>query len=330
MHAQRIVVTGASGLVGGRLVPYLEAAGYDVTRLVRRPAERPGESQWDPQHGRIDANVVEGAVAVINLAGVSIAGGRWSEARKRDILTSRVDATRLLARTIVESKAKPAAFVSTSAIGYYGDGGSNVLTEQSPRGSGFLADVCEAWESSASPAQEAGVRVVHPRFGIVLGREGGMLAQLRKLFGFGLGGRIGSGQQFMSWVDLDDLVHLLGFLVIDDSLSGPVNAVAPNPVTNREFTEALGASLGRPTLLPAPAFAVRTAMGQMADELVLVSQRAIPAALDRAGFGFDYPTIDASLRHQLRNEAAISTMRTPHSMPTTQRENAYSLGAQDR
>lgn len=310
MTAKRIVISGASGLVGGRLVPFLESSGYDVTRLVRRPARNAGESQWDPAKGVIDPHVVSGADAVINLSGVSIAGKRWSEARKQEIRRSRLDATSLLAETIAGLEQKPSAFISTSATGYYGDGGSEILTEQSPNGAGFLADVCNWWESAADPAVQAGVRVVHPRFGIVLASEGGMLPQLKRLFGLGLGGRIGNGEQYMSWIDIDDLVRALEFLVSNPTIEGPVNAVAPNPLMNRDFTNTLGRTLGRPTLFPAPEFAVRGILGQMAEELVLVSQRALPDGLQNAGFEFQAPTMERSLQRQL-----VSRARSQPSTP---------------
>ncbi len=308
----RIVVAGASGLIGGRLVSYLTAAGFEVVRLVRRPVQRSGERNWDPARGTIESGALDGAFAVVNLAGVSIAGKRWSESRKREILQSRLDATQLLARTLAEQRKPPMVFVSMSAIGYYGDGGTTVLTEHSPKGEGFLSDVCDQWEAAAVPAALADIRVVHPRLGIVLAAEGGMLAQLKRLFGLGLGGRIGSGDQYMSWIDIDDLVRAIGFLISDSRARGPVNVVSPCPVTNRSFTEALGQSVGRPTGMPAPGFAVRAMMGQMADELVLVSQRARPERLLERGFDFHSPTLEQSLlrQFQLSNTTANSPIVT--------------------
>lgn len=299
MERKRIVISGSSGLVGSRLVPYLQQEGFEVVRLVRRPATGAGEVQWDPARGVLDPAAIDGAHSVINLAGVSIAGKRWSEERKREILRSRIDATNLLARTIVSSPNRPSSFVSTSAVGYYGDGGNQVLTEQSPNGAGFLAAVCHDWEAAAQPAADAGIRVVHPRFGIVVAHEGGMIAQLKRLFGLGLGGRIGNGEQFMSWIDIDDLTRLLLRSVTDERLEGPVNAVAPNPATNREFTEAFGAAIGRPTVIPVPTFGIRAMLGQMGEELILVSQRAIPRRMLDENFEFRYPTIDRSLRKEL-------------------------------
>ncbi len=312
MTAKRIVISGASGLVGGRLIPFLESSGYEVTRLVRRPARNAGESQWDPANGAIEPHVLSGAQAVINLSGVSIAGKRWSGARKQEIRQSRLDATSLLAQTIAGVDDKPSVFISTSAIGYYGDAGTDTLTEQSPNGAGFLAAVCRDWEAAADPAAHAGVRVVHPRFGIVLASEGGMLPQLKRLFGLGLGGRIGNGEQYMSWIDIDDLVRALEFLVADPSIEGPVNTVAPHPLTNRDFTNTMGKTLGRPTFLPAPELAVRGVMGQMAEELVLVSQRALPERLLNAGFEFQAPTMEQSLHNQL-----VSPLKPQPATPLT-------------
>ncbi len=310
MKKDRIVVAGASGLIGRRLVPLLEASGYDAIRLVRRPAQGAGERTWDPVHGTIEAGALDGAFAIVNLAGVSVAEKRWSESRKREILQSRLDATGLLARTIAEQREHSAVFVSTSGIGYYGDGGSSILTEESPNGSGFLADVCQLWEAAAVPATQTGTRVVHPRFGIVLASEGGVLAQLKRLFGLGLGGRIGNGDQYMSWIDIDDAVRAVGYLIASSDSSGPFNVVTPNPVTNRAFTVALGKSLGRPTLMPAPGFAVRAMMGQMADELVLASQRALPARLIEDGFEFHAGTLESSLQRQIEMANTSFNSRT--------------------
>lgn len=306
MSSKRVVLTGASGLVGGRLVPYLDSCGYDVVKLVRRPVKTPVERHWNPAEGVIEPGVLEGAAAVINLSGVSIAGKRWNDARKREILQSRIDATSFLARTVAESRHKPDVFISTSAVGYYGDGGITVLTEDSPRGDGFLADVCQAWEDAAAPAREAGVRVVHPRLGSVLAGEGGMLPQLKRLFGFGIGGRLGGGDQFMSWIDSDDLVRAFEFLITHPAMKGPVNAVSPISVTNRTFTHTLGTSLHRPTMIPAPAFALHAVMGQMADELLLISQRVVPMQLIEHGFVFESSYLDRSLQRQLSGPGVLT------------------------
>ncbi|HET9660444.1 MAG TPA: TIGR01777 family oxidoreductase [Thermomicrobiales bacterium] len=308
MARQRIVVTGSSGLVGTRLVPYLEFAGYDVIRLVRRKPTGPSERYWNPLDKEIDQSALDGAFGVINMAGVSIADKRWSASTKQAIYNSRVNGTRLLASAIANSPDPPTVLVSTSAVGFYGDGGSTVLTEASENGSGFLADVCEAWESAADSARDVGIRVVHPRFGIVMAGEGGMLPRIARLFRLGLGGRIGDGEQFMSWIDLDDLVRVLLYSVESKGSGEIINAVSPNPVTNREFTEALAETLHRPAIIPVPEFGVRIALGQMGEELVLVSQRAIPLALEKADFQFLYPTIQGSLRHELHPDTSARNL----------------------
>lgn len=311
MESKRIAIAGSTGLVGGRLVPYLQQNGYDVLELVRREPRRPNEVRWDPAKGSIDAAALEGVDAVINMAGVSIASKRWSEATKQAILKSRLDATSLIANTITSLRDKPGVLVSTSAVGFYGDGGDRVLTEQSPRGDGFLASVCAQWEAAADPAANAGIRVVHPRFGVVLAREGGLLPQISLPFRFGLGGKIAGGNQYQSWIDIDDLVRVLHFLVERADIEGPVNTVAPEPATNAEFTGALGKALHRPTIVPIPAFGIELLKGQMGKELILVSQRATPTRLEQAGFDFLYPTIETSLNHQLTTEVASPKESVP-------------------
>lgn len=295
----RIAVTGSSGMVGRQLVPFLRTGGHDVMRLVRRRPRVADEIHWDPATGQIDAAVLEGVDAVIHLAGVSIAGGRWTRARKEAIRESRVDGTRLLAETLAGLAKPPRVLVSASATGYYGDGGETVLTESAEQGSGFLADVCAGWEAAASPASDAGIRVVHPRFGIVLGGSGGMLAQLAPVFRLGLGTPLGSGQQWMSWIALDDLLGIVLHAVSDDQVAGPLNAVAPEAVTNAEFTETLAGVLHRPVLFRAPAPALRLVAGELADALLLASQRARPARLEEQPFRFEFPTLDDALRHEL-------------------------------
>jgi uncharacterized protein (TIGR01777 family) len=306
MRKRRIAIAGSSGLVGSRLVRHLEANGDEVIRLVRQRPTGPGSVFWDPAGGQLDAGAIEGVDAVVNLAGVSIAGKRWSAARKQQILQSRIDATSLLARTMATLPNIPRVFISTSAVGYYGDAGSALLTEAALRGDGFLAGVCEQWEAAADPARQAGIRVVHPRFGIVMAGDGGMLPPIARLFRFGLGGRIGNGQQFLSWVDLDDLVAIIDFLIDADTMDGPVNAVAPQSVTNVEFTQTLGSVLRRPTSIPVPALAIRLLMGEMGEELVLASQRAVPDRLQDTGFAFRYPSLERSLRHALDRPAETS------------------------
>ena len=295
-----MVVSGASGLVGGALVAALEVAGVRVVRLVRRrPA--PGESDvgWDPASGTIDARGLEGADAVVHLAGESIAAGRWTPARKDAIRRSRVDGTRLLAETLARLSRPPGVLVSASAVGYYGSRGDEALTEASAPGTGFLADVCRAWEAAAQPARDAGIRVVTPRIGMVLAARGGALARMLPPFRLGLGGVVGSGRQYMSWIALDDLVGAIRHVIGDGDVAGAVNAVAPLPVTNREFTRTLGRVLGRPTLAPLPAPVVRLLFGEMGEALLLDGARALPARLQAAGFRFRHPGLEAALRSVL-------------------------------
>ena len=294
-----IVVSGASGLVGRQLVAFLRTGGHTVYRLVRREPAAPDEIYWDPRAGEIDAAAVEGMDAIVHLAGESIAGGRWTQKRKERILASRVDGTRLLAETIARLRVPPSVLVSASATGYYGSCGDELLTEDSGSGTGFLADVCRAWEAETAPVTSAGIRVVSPRFGVVLAGNGGLLARVANLFRLGLGGRLGDGEQYFSWIALDDLLYVIHRAITDPSLSGPVNAVAPHPVTNREFTAALGRVLGRPAVLPAPEHALRLVFGEMADELLLTSQRTVPARLIDDGFHFAFPALEGALRHEL-------------------------------
>ena len=294
-----IVVSGASGLVGRQLVAFLRTGGHTVYRLVRREPAAQDEIPWNPRAGEIDAAALEGMDAIVHLAGESIADGRWTQARKQRILTSRVDGTRLLAETIARLRMPPSVLVSASASGYYGSRGDELLTEDSGSGTGFLADVCRAWEAEVAPAASAGIRVVSPRFGVVLAGNGGLLKRVTNLFRLGLGGRLGDGEQYLSWIALDDLLYVIHRAITDPSLSGAINAVAPHPVTNREFTATLGRVLGRPAVLPAPESALRLVFGGMADELLLTSQRTIPARLIDSGFDFAFPTLEDALRHEL-------------------------------
>lgn len=298
-----VAITGASGLVGSALSKELSNQGHTVLRLVRKPPQSGDEIYWDPSSGAIDANALEGVDAVVNLAGVSIAGGLWTSGRKEAILRSRVDGTRLLSETLAGLDRPPQVLVSTSAVGYYGDGGDGILTEESPSGTGFLSDVCRAWEDAATPARESGIRVVHPRFGVVFAQEGGILPLIALPFKFGVGGNIGSGNQYMSWIAIDDLVAILIETITNNSLRGAVNAVSPNPVTNAAFTRALGATLHRPTFMKVPAKIARIVGGDLARELILVSQRAVPEKLQDAGFSFTYPNVEDALSRSLGKEA---------------------------
>lgn len=293
----KIAVTGASGLFGAALVPALEAAGHEVVRLVRRRPASTQELEWDPQAGTIDAAGLAGTHGAVHLSGATI-GRRWTDARKAEILDSRVTSTRLLAETLAALDPRPSALVCAGGIGIYGDRGDEILTEESELGSGFLADVGRAWESACEPARTTGMRVVNLRAGIVLSRKGGALGRLLTPFKLGLGGRVGSGQQWWSWVALDDVVGAIRF-ALEGDLAGPVNLVSPNPVTNAQFTKALGKAVGRPTVFPFPSFAAKAVFGEMAEEALLTGQRALPARLIDAGFAFEYPEIDSALTRAL-------------------------------
>jgi hypothetical protein len=293
----KIVIAGASGLVGNALVTALRAEGHDVRRLVRRAARAPDEIAWDPARGEIDRERISGVDAVVNLAGENLGAGRWTAARRERILRSRIDATRTLVAAVLGAAVKPAVFVNASAVGFYGDRGDEVLDEQSTRGTGFLPDVCAAWESAAERVGQVNVRTVMLRFGVILAREGGALAKMLPLFRLGLGGPLGTGRQWMSWISLDDAVGAIGLALRDDRVRGPVNVVAPAPVTNADFTRELARAVRRPAFLPAPAWALRLALGKgMADEALLGSTRAAPRVLERVGYAFRHPTLAAALR----------------------------------
>lgn len=296
----RVAVTGSHGLIGRELCAYLTAGGHEVHRIVRT-AERgiDGEIAWLPRQGRIEAAKLEGMDMVVHLAGESIASGRWTASRKREILASRRDGTRLLASTLAGLEQPPSVFVSASAVGVYGDRPDEVLTEESARGPGFLADVVQAWEDAADPAREAGIRVVHPRIGMLLTPRGGALSKLLPLFRAGLGGSLGSGRQAMSWIAMEDLIGVLHFALRCEELEGPVNAVAPEAVTNTEFSETLGRVLDRPAFVSAPAQALELATGEMGRELLLGSARVAPRKLEAAGFRFAYSTLEDALRAEL-------------------------------
>ena len=292
-----VLVSGAKGLIGSALIPELEARGHRINRLTRSP--RSGEDiRWDPDAGTIEGDLA-GYDAVVHLAGESIAEGRWTSERKRRILESRQKGTRLLAEKIAGLAEPPSVMVSASAIGYYGDRGNELLTEESEPGTMFLSGVCKEWEAAAQPAREAGVRVVHPRFGIVLSTEGGALGTTLPIFKLGGGGKIGSGRQYWSWVTLDDVVGAIVHAINMDTLSGPVNVVAPDPPTNAEYTRVLGRVLGRPTFFAVPAPAARIALGAMADNLLLASARVEPAKLEETGYEYRYPELEGTLRHLL-------------------------------
>jgi uncharacterized protein (TIGR01777 family) len=295
-----LIVTGASGLIGSALVARLIADGHRVQRMVRRPA-RSGEITWDPARGKIDTAALEAVDGVIHLAGENI-GVRWTRSRRARIRESRVRGTRLLSETLAGLAQPPRVLISASAVGIYGNRGNQPLTESTPPGDptrDFLVAVCREWEAAADPARAAGIRVVHPRFGLVLTPEGGALRKLLLPFRLGLGGRIGSGNHWMSWVALTDVTDALVHMLSAKSLEGPVNVSAPEPVTNRDFTRALGRVLGRPTILPVPAAALRAVFGEMADRTLLSSARVLPARLIESGYHFTYPGLEGALRSML-------------------------------
>lgn len=295
-RAVNIAVTGSTGLIGSALIDSLRSDGHEVHRIVRsRPDTKSGEIGWDPVAGEMDAASLAGIDAVVHLAGENV-GQRWTEEAKRKIRDSRVDGTHLLAETIASLATPPRVLVSASAVGVYGDRGDEPLTEDSPPGNDFLAEVAREWEAATEPAANAGVRVVHTRFGVVLSSGGGALERMLPPFRLGAGGKLGSGKQWMSWIALPDVVAAIRFAVDTETLSGPVNVTAPNPVRNTEFTDTLGKVLGRPTLFTVPAFALRLAFGEMADAALLTSQRVIPERLAEAGFGFQFPELKETLR----------------------------------
>ena len=294
----RALISGSTGLVGSALVSFLSTEGHEVVRLVRATPER-GEIGWDPSGGSIHEDGLEGLDAVVHLAGENIAEGRWTDAKKERIRESRVEGTRILCEALARLEGPPKVLVCASAIGFYGDRGDETVSEESAPGTGFLSDVCQAWEAAAQPARDKGIRVVHLRLGVVLSAEGGALAKMLFPFKMGVGGRIGSGDQYMSWISIGDAVGAIHHSLMTDSMEGPVNAVAPAAVTNSEFTKTLGRVIGRPTIFPMPGFAARLAFGEMAEALLLASTRVKPARLDESGYGFAHPDLEGALRHLL-------------------------------
>ena len=302
----KIIVTGASGLIGSRLVPFLQGKGHNITRFVRdgaRAEQKDGTLaiEWNPQRGELDATKLEEHDTIVHLAGEPVAEGRWTDEKKRRIRDSRVRGTSLLAAKLAECANPPHTFISASAVGFYGDRGDEILREESTSGTDFLAGVCREWEEVTEAAKEKGIRVVHARLGVVLSPDGGALAKLVTPFKMGVGGKIGSGEQYMSWIAIDDAVEALHHAVTNVQLAGATNVVAPNPVTNSEFTEILGRVLERPTLFTVPKFAARLAFGEMVDATVLTSQRALPARLLATNFVFKYPELEGAMRHLLRS-----------------------------
>ena len=294
----RVLVTGASGLIGRALAESLERGGHQVARLVRRPPASTAEIAWDPGAGQIDAHALQGFGAVIHLSGENIGAGRWTAARRQRIRDSRVASTTLLCGALASLRRPPAVLVSASAIGYYGDG-DGPADETAPPGTGFLSEVTAAWEQAAEPARAAGIRVAHARLGPVLSAEAGMLKRLLPVFRLGAGGVVGSGRQPISWIGLADAVGALHFLTTCDRAHGPFNLVAPEPATNREFTRTLAAVVRRPAFAPVPGLAIRLLFGEMGDQLILKGRAVVPARLTELGFRWREPTLEGALRREL-------------------------------
>jgi uncharacterized protein (TIGR01777 family) len=295
-----ILITGSTGLIGTNLSAFLAQKNHRIIHMVRKTPVSENQIFWDPNTAKLDAGSLEGIDAVVHLAGESITGGRWTAEKKLRIRESRIRGTRLLSESMANLSAPPKVLISTSAIGYYGDRGEERLYEDSRAGTGFLADVCREWENATEPASAKGIRVVTLRFGIVISARGGALSQMLPVFRTGFGGKTGSGRQYMSWIALEDLTRIVEFAIQDESLQGPVNAVSPNPVSNRIFAKTLGRVLRRPSIFTLPRFAARIAFGEMADALLLASARVIPNRLTEAKYPFRFSDLEAALRNALR------------------------------
>lgn len=296
----KVLVSGVNGLIGAALAERLRAGSHTVIGLTR--CAPPGAADcivWNPAHGDVDPSVLEGFDAVVHLAGENLGAGRWSARKKEAILVSRVAGTHFLCERLERLRSPPRVLVCASAVGYFGDRGDEELTEASAPGTGYLADVCRAWEGAASPALRRGIRVAHLRFGMVLSGRGGALARMRPLFRLGLGGRLGDGRQYWSWIAIEDAVGAVLYAIAREDLHGPVNAVSPSPVTNAVFTRALARALHRPALFPVPGGMLRLATGAMARELLLASCRAVPARLLATGYEFRWPDVAGALAHVL-------------------------------
>ena len=303
----KVLITGSSGLVGSALTDFFVANGDEVIRLLRRSA--PADSPvWDPENGEINLAGVRDISAVVHLAGDNLGEGRWNDRKKNSILNSRVKGTQLLSEFFAATEHKPNVIVSASAVGYYGNRGEERVDEASELGKGFLADVCRQWEEATASAVDVGIRVANLRLGLILSAEGGALKKMLLPFRIGLGGVIGSGKQYMSWVSIDDVIGMIQHIIANEALCGPVNLVSPNSVSNREFTKTLGQVLNRPTIFPMPAFAARIAFGEMADELLLSSTRVIPKKLMDNGYEFRHPELGGAFEHLLNMEDNISTL----------------------
>ena len=300
----KILVTGATGLVGSELVPFLTQQGHEVNRLTHSKPKEANDIVWDPARNQLPKARIEGTDAIVHLAGENIAGKRWNEKVKEELRRSRLDGTKLLCETIAQMQSPPKSLICASAIGFYGNRGSELLNETSAAGTGFLADLCKDWEAACEPARQKGIRVVNIRIGVVLTPKGGALAKMIPPFKMGVGGIMGSGNQYWSWISIDDVVGVINHCLTHEKISGPVNTTTPRPVTNYEFTKALGAVLGRPTILPMPAFAARLALGEMADALLLSSARVMPNRLSETGYQFHHPALEPALQSLLQTPAA--------------------------
>jgi uncharacterized protein (TIGR01777 family) len=299
METVTVAIAGASGFLGSHLGSFLEQHGYTIKRFVRRPAKNLSEIFWDPQNGQIDANALNGVDIVVNLAGENIATGRLTKAKKKRAWDSRVKSTELLVRTMLSLKHKPKLFISQSATGFYGDGGGDELDEDAARGNGFFADLAVAWERAADPLAKSEVRVMHPRTAPVLGRDGGMLKSLIPIYRLGLGAILGSGKQYMSWIEQSDFNRAMLHIIRNPGLTGPINFACPGAITNMEFTHALAKVLHRPVMLKVPATALRLLLGEVSEQL-LESSRVVPTKLVASGFQFEYPSLKQALAHNLR------------------------------
>ncbi|MEP7213546.1 MAG: TIGR01777 family oxidoreductase [Acidobacteriota bacterium] len=297
----KILITGASGLIGKALQASFRQKGYEMLLASRKEPKNANEIKWDLENGFADASKLEGVEAVVHLAGENVSGGlRWSDEKKKAIRDSRVIGTRSVVDAMAAMNVKPKVFIASSAIGFYGDRADEVMTESSSAGTTFLSEVCTEWEAESRRAEDAGIRTVLLRTGIVLSKDGGALAAMLTPFKFGVGGVVGSGKQWMSWISLDDMVGIINFAIEQENIRGAVNAVAPNPVTNEEFTKALGDVLYRPTFLPLPAFAVNMVFGEMGDALLLASTRVIPKRIEDAGYKFEYTDIRKAIEHAVK------------------------------